>query len=377
MSKQRELNTIEEALHEFKRGKIIILLDDESRRNEGNLVMAAEKVDAVAINFMVRHGNGIICLSLTPQRVDELHLPMMTNINTSLYETAFTVSIDAEEISTGGSSHDRALTIRKAIDPSTRPEDLRRPGHVFPLRAREGGVLKRAGKTEGAVDLARLAGLYPAGVICDAMDENGTMAKLPQLLELAARCDLKIITIADLIKFRLKSERLVLREAETFLPTPWGEFKVIAYRNKLNNVTHLALMVGEIKNAPILVRMHRHCLTGNVFGSTRCDCSQMLQRAMEKIKLEGNGVIVYMCQERSYVSFCDKITTPKSKADEEGQSREVSSFRSRATVKDYGIGAQILTDLGIRKIRLLNNNPQKIVGLSGYGLEIVEHIPLL
>lgn len=265
MSKQRELNTIEEALHEFKKGKIIILLDDESRRNEGNLVMAAEKVDAEAINFMVRNGNGLICLSLTPERVDELHLPMMTSINTSLYDTAFTVSIDAEEVSTGGSSHDRAKTILRAIDPTTKPKDLRRPGHLFPLRAGEGGVLKRAGKTEGGVDLARLAGLYPACVMCDVMNEDGTMAKLPHLRELAARCHLKIVTIADLIKFRLKNERLVSREAETFLPTPMGEFKVIAYKNKINNFIHLALIAGEIKKGRTLVRMHRHCLTGNIF----------------------------------------------------------------------------------------------------------------
>jgi 3,4-dihydroxy 2-butanone 4-phosphate synthase/GTP cyclohydrolase II len=372
-----KLNTIDEAVQDIREGKIIILVDDEDRRNEGSFVMAAEKINPEAINFMVRNGNGIICLTLTPQRIEELKLPMMTEINTSVFDTAFTVSIDAQEgISTGGSTRDRNTTILRAIDPSTRPEDLRRPGHVFPLRARRGGALIRAGKTEGSVDLARLAGLYPAGVICDAMSEDGTISKLAQLQSLAAKYELKITTVAELIRFRLKRERHVSREAETCLPTPWGEFKVIAYKNKINSFIHLALMYGEIKEEPMLVRMHRHCLTGNVLKSTMCNCNFMLEESMKKISSEGNGVIIYLCQEVSSIVFCDRTRTPESKDSDGYASEQVSDVISGATIKDYGIGAQILTDLGIRKIKLMTNNPHRIIGLAGYGLEIIEQVPL-
>jgi len=378
MSKKCKANTVDEALQDFKEGKIIILVDDEGRKNEGSFVMAAEKVDTEAINFMVRNGNGIICLALPPPKIDELDLPMMTEINTSVFDTAFTISIDAREgISTGGSSHDRATTILKAIDTSTRPGDLRRPGHVFPLRARKGDVLERAGKTEGAVELARLAGLCPAGVMCEVIDEEGSIAKFPVLEKLAGKYHLKIVTISDLINVRLKSERLISRVAETFLPTPRGEFKVIAYENKINSAVHLALVVGEIGPEPALVRMHRHCLTGNLFKSTMCDCDLMLQESMKRVSMEGSGVIVYIYQKASSVSFCNRIRTATSDDEATLQAQDVPSFKPTATIKDYGIGAQILMDLGIRKIRLLTNNPHRIVGLSGYGLEIVEHIPLL
>jgi len=378
MNQKHKFNTIDEAIEEIAKGKMIILVDDEDRENEGDLCMAAEKITPQAINFMAKHGRGLICLSLTPERVEQLKLPMMSEANTSSFGTAFTVSIEAKKgVTTGISAADRAVTILTAINPASTHEDLARPGHVFPLRAKPGGVLQRAGQTEGSVDLSRLAGLNPSGVICEIMNDDGTMSRVPELMEFAKQHHLKIVTIKDLIKYRTRMERFVRRASTTKLPTDHGEFTVIAYANDVDANVHLALVKGEIKkDDAVLVRVHSECLTGDVFGSKRCDCGEQLHKAMEVIDKEGQGVILYMRQEGRGIGLVNKLKAYE--LQDKGLDTVEANLELgfKPDLRDYGIGAQILVDLGVRKMRLMTNNPKKIVGLEGYGLKVVERVPM-
>ncbi len=372
------LATIPEAIEDIKAGRFVIVVDDEDRENEGDLVIAAEKITPEAINFMATNGRGLICVPLTGQRLDDLKIPMMVANNTSKFTTAFSVSVEARVgTTTGISAADRAATVKVLVDPKTRPEDILMPGHMFPLRAKDGGVLVRAGQTEAAVDLARLAGLYPAGVLCEIMNEDGTMARMPHLEGVAKRFGLRIVSVADLISYRRRHEKLVHRVAEAKLPTKYGEFTAIAYKSDVDPDEHLALVVGDVTSQrPVLVRAHSECLTGDVFGSMRCDCGEQLDKAMEMISKEGRGVIIYMRQEGRGIGFHNKIRA-YALQDQGLDTVEANiSLGFKADQRDYGIGAQIMADLGLHEIRLLTNNPKKRIGLESYGLKVVETVPV-
>lgn len=375
----QKLNTIEEAIADIQAGKVIIVVDDEDRENEGDFLTAARNATPEVINFMATHGRGLICVPLIEDRCDELGLDLMVRENSATYETPFTVSVDlnGHGCTTGISAQDRSKTVQALIDPNTKPEELGKPGHIFPLRARRGGVLRRAGHTEASVDLSRLAGFEPAGVIVEIMNEDGTMARMPQLLEIAEKFDLKIVTIEDLIAYRMKHESLIERVVDVKMPTDRGDFKLFAFKQTTNDMEHLALVKGTWEeDEPVLVRVHSSCLTGDIFGSCRCDCGPQLEAAMRKVEQVGKGVIVYMNQEGRGIGLMNKLKAYK--LQEEGLDTVEANLKLgfKMDQRDYGIGAQILRDLGVRKMKLMSNNPKKRTGLIGYGLEIVENVAL-
>jgi 3,4-dihydroxy 2-butanone 4-phosphate synthase / GTP cyclohydrolase II len=371
---------VETALEEFRRGRMIVVVDDEDRENEGDLTLAAEAVTPEAINFMAKYGRGLICLAMTPERLDHLRIAPMTDENTSLFGTAFTQSIDATSkfgVTTGISAHDRAATIKVAIDPSSRPSDLARPGHIFPLRARKGGVLVRAGQTEAAVDLARLAGMVPAGIICEIMNEDGTMARVPDLLKFCQLHGLQMLTVAELIRYRMHHERYVHRVGESLLPTRQGDFRMIAYQSEVDGDSHIALIKGDIENAPgpVMVRMHSHCLVGDIFGATWCECHSNIRQSLEYIAAEGRGALIYL-HHRSPGFAIEKIDSKDVLTFHRDPHDTPTPDSQRKTQRDVGIGAQILLDLGLKQIRVLTNHPRKVAALEGFGIRIVEQIPI-
>jgi 3,4-dihydroxy 2-butanone 4-phosphate synthase/GTP cyclohydrolase II len=371
-------NTIEEAIEDIRQGKMVVVVDDKNRENEGDLVMAAEKTTPQTINFMVKKGGGLICMPVIGERLQELNIGIMVADNTDKHKTAFTISVDAVGAKTGISAFERSMTIHKLLDPETKPADLSRPGHIFPLEYMKGGVLVRAGHTEAAVDLARLAGLYPAGVICEIMNEDGTMARVPELIDFVKEHNLKLITIADLINYRRRTEKLIERFSEVNLPTIYGDFKAIGFHDKITGEEHVALVMGDVADGrPVLVRVHSECLTGDVFGSKRCDCGEQLSEAMRRIAEEGRGVLVYMRQEGRGIGLMYKLKAYhlQDTGMDTVEANEALGFP--ADLRDYGIGAEILADLGVKELRLMTNNPKKISGIYGFGLRVEERVPII